>query len=147
MANNIPFIRGLNCTMRLYQNGSVLGNVLAKSWTCEENATEANDPVNGENRDRLDKVTNYYSATLELYQIDQSVMDAIQDAQTPDDDGVLPLVQDAAIQISQRDGGRAAYRLSECKFGPWSQSFSGRADAVMVTLKMRFRFWERINAI
>src|SRR5688572_17462781 len=114
---NIPFFRGQNVVLKLYQNNKPV-YLQAKNWEVEENATEIADGVNGENRDRLDKVTNYYSATVDVFQTDQEVVEAYMEAQSADDNNLLPLKQTAAVQITQRDGVRAAYVLQNVKAGP-----------------------------
>lgn len=146
MASNVPFFRGQNCILKLYQDSKPI-YLQAKNWDVEENATEIAEGVNGEHRDRLDKVTNYFSATVDCFQTDQEVLEAYMEAQDNDDANGLPKKQTAAIQINHRDGTRAAYLLSEVKVGPFKMTNSGRADAVMLNLKLRFRFMKPIQAI
>lgn len=143
---NIPFLRGKDVVIRLYQSGKPL-IVLGKQWNVEQNATEANDPVNGEYRDRLDLVTNFYSGSVDLYQADTDAMDRMIDAQAPEDVSGLPLFQAGAVQKKLRDGTRVAYKMSGLVLGPWSESASGRAETGMLTLKFRFQYWEKIQAI
>lgn len=146
MAANIPFTRGQNVTLKFYQDGKPI-IIQAKNWKVEENATEAADGVNGEIRDRLDKVTNYYTATADLYQADSSVMQSILAAQDADDAQGLPLKQTAAVMKAHRDGTRSAYMMQECKFGPWTDDAPGRSDTIMISFKLRFRFWKKIPTL
>lgn len=146
MASNVPFFRGKDVVLKLYQDGKPV-YIAAKNWDVEENATEVAEGVNGEDRDRLDKVTNYYSASVDIYQADQTFMDAYIAAQAKDDASVLPLKQSAAIMIKHRDGTRAAYLLQEAKFGPTKTTQSGRADAVMLNVKVRFRYYRKVPTI
>ncbi len=146
MASNIPFFRGQNVVLKFYQNNKPV-YLAAKNWDVEENATENADGVNGENRDRLDKVTNYYTATVDIFQTDQEAMAAYIAAQDADDNNQLPLKQTAAVQIKHRDGTRAAYLLQEVKVGPMKISNSSRQEAVMLNLKMRFRYYKPVPAI
>lgn len=146
MSDAVPFFRGQNVVLKARQDNKNV-TLLAKVWDVEENATEVNEGVNGEHRDRLDKVTNFYSISLDVYQTDQEVMQAILDAQDVDDANGLPLKQTCAIQINHRDGTKAAYILQEAKFGAFKMSQSGRADAVMLNWKLRFRFIKKVPAI
>src|SRR5687767_11322537 len=114
MATNIPFFRGQNVTLRVFQNNKPV-YVAAKTWDVEENAAEIADGVNGEDRDRLDKVTNYYSLTVDIFQTDQEVVQAYLDALARDDSAQLPMKQTLGISIKHRDGTRAAYVLQEAK--------------------------------
>lgn len=146
MASNAAFFRGQNCALRLYQNGKSI-TVMGKNFDVEENASENNDGVNGEYRDRVDKTTNYFTCTVDLFQNDQEQMDMMLAAQDVDDAAGFQLKQSAAVQIQQRDGTRAAYLLQECRFGPWKQTYGGRDEAVMMNLKIRCRYVRRVQAI
>ncbi len=137
MANDTKFFRGENAVLKYYQNGKPI-YIACKNWSVDQNATECADGVNGEDRDRLDIVTNYFSASADIFQNDQSVMQSIMDAQAAHDAAGLPPRQAGAIQIRHRDGTRANYLLKEMTTGPWGMNNSGRADAVMLSLKFRF---------
>jgi len=142
--SSVPFFRGQNVTLKFFQDGKPV-LFLAKGWQVQEEATETQEGVNGEDRDRLDKVTNFYSASCDLYQNDQEQMQSIIDAQTANDAQGLPLRQSASVLIRQRDGGKAAYLMSEVTTGAWSLESGGRADPVMLKFKMRFRYWKPIR--
>lgn len=146
MSANIPFFRGQNVVLKLYQDNKPIV-LLAKNWDIEENATEIADGVNGENRDRLDKVTNYFSGSVDVFQADQEQIEAYMAAQDADDTNQLPKTQSGAVQINHRDGTKAAYLLSELKLGPFKTGMTSRQDAVMLNLKFRFRFYKRIPSI
>ena len=146
MASSVPFIRGQNSVLKVYQDGKPV-YLACKTWDIDENAAEIADGVNGEYRDRLDLVVNYFSISTDIFQSDQAVMDMIIAAQEVDDAAGLPLKQIAAIQLQQRDGTRAAYLLQECKFGPFKTTNSSRSDAYMINLKIRARFMKRVPTI
>jgi hypothetical protein len=146
MASNLPFFRGQNVVLKMYQNGKPV-YLAAKNWDVEENATENADGVNGEHRDRLDKVTNYFTASVDIFQTDQAVMEAYIASITADDANQLPLKQTMAIQINHRDGTRAAYLLQECKIGPFKMTNSSRQEAVMLNLKIRFRDFKKVPTL
>jgi len=146
VAANIPFFRGQNVVLKFYQDNKPV-YLAAKNWDVEENATEVADGVNGENRDRLDKVTNYYTATVDIFQTDQEVMEAYLKAQQADDDNLLPKRQTGAVQIKHRDGTRASYLLQEVKAGPMKLNNASRQEAVMLNLKLRFRYYKQVPSI
>jgi len=143
---NVNFFRGEDVTLKIYQDGAPV-YIAAKNWTVDQQATEIQEGVNGEQRDRLDLVTNYYSGSVDIYQADQVLMRAMMDAQQTDDAAATPLEQRASVRIRQRDGTRAAYKLSNCRFGPWTMAQSGRADPVMLTMKFRFTNYDEVQAI
>lgn len=142
----IPFVRGRDAVFKLYQQNKPI-YLPCKTWDIDENATENADGVNGEDRDRLDKVTNYFTCKLEVFQQDQSLILAYMAAQNQDDASLLPLVQTGAIQIRQRDGTRAAYLLEEMKIGPLKETLSSRQEVVMLSLTVRFRYWKPVPSI
>ncbi len=139
------FYRGENVVFKFYQNGRPVF-IAAKNWSVDQNATEVADGVGGENRDRLDIVTNYFSASCDVFQNDQALMQAILDSQTAHDAAGLPLKQSAAIQIRHRNGTKATYLLKEVCAGPWGQNMSSRSEAVMLNLKMRFTKFEPVQS-
>lgn len=143
---NVPFFRGENVTLKIYQSNSRVV-FPGKSFSVEQNATEVADGVNGENRDRLDIVTNSFSGSVDIYQADQTVMNALLAAQTAHDAQGLPLPQHGAVEIRQRDGIVAVYLMTEMVLGPWTNNASGRSDAVMLTLKFRFREWKPMQSV
>lgn len=146
MAANIPFVRGQNVVFKFYQDNKPV-YIPAKVWDVEENATEVADDVGGEDRSRLDKVTNFYSMSIDIFQADQAVVQAYLDSQATDDAAQLPKKQTGALQIKHRDGTRAAYLLQEMKAGPMKLSMSSRTDAYMLNLKVRFRYFKNVPSI
>lgn len=149
MAANDPFIRGENVVLRLYQQkGSALKPVYlaAKNWKVTENATEVNEGVNGENRDRLDKVTNFYEVTFDIYLPDMEFLTAYMEAQTAMDNNQFPLKQTLAVLI-KTPRGNYAYSCQEAMVGPFDHNNSGRADSNMMSCKARFRYYKQVQAI
>ncbi len=146
MAFNSPFNRGKDVVLRIYQDGKAI-YIAAKNWDVTENAVEVADGVNGEQRDRLDKVTNFFSCSVDIFQTDMAIVKKMMEAQAADDASALPLVQTAAVQIKNRDGTRNVFLLKECKFGPLTLTESGRSDAFMLNLKIRCRFFEEAQSV
>lgn len=146
MASSIPFIRGQNVKLRFYQNGRPI-YIPVKNWKVTENATENADGVNGEKRDRLDKVTNFFEVTFDVFQENEDLMTAIMDAQEVDDSAGLPLKQTFAVQKEIRDGTKLAYICTEAKVGPWEETMSSRQEANMIGMKARFRWYKKVPSI
>lgn len=141
--NNIPFTRGKNVQMKLYNDGNPV-IINAKNWSVEQNAVEVADDVNGEIRSRLDLVTNYFQGTVDIYESDEAVMNEIMKQQANDDAFAAPLQQSASIRKRHNDGSKAAYRCKNMKWGPWTSAAPGRTEANMLTLKFRFTDWEQV---
>lgn len=144
--NSVPFFRGKDVTLRFSSNGKPI-YLAGKNFQWNQVAVEAADGVNGEDRDRLDLITNYYEGSVDIYQADESVMLALIDQQTNDDANGAPFIQTGSVRINHRDQTRAAYKMKGMKLGPWTQSMSGRTDPSMLTIKFRFTRWEPTQAI
>ncbi len=143
MSENDAFYRGQNVTFKIYQQFRPI-YIAGKNWEVNQNSTEIADDVNGEKRSRLDIITNFYDASVDIFQSDQEVMDALIAAQQTADDAGLPLKQTASLLIEHRNGTKAAYMMLGCCFGPWKTNGSNRTDAVMLNLKMRFTKWKKV---
>lgn len=141
--NNIPFTRGKNVQLKLYNDGRPVV-IDGKNWSVEQNAVEVADDVNGEDRSRLDIVTNYFSGTVDIYESDETLMNEIMAQQDNQDAFGAPLKQSASIRKRHNDGTKAAYRCSNMVWGPWTSSAPGRTEANMITLKFRFTRWEAV---
>ena len=61
------FVSGKNTTFKAYWNAQVW-TLAVKSWSIEEVAVEAEDGVNGEQRDRLQKITKYFKCTFDCWE-------------------------------------------------------------------------------
>jgi len=142
MAENI---RGKDVTIRLAFNNAPL-IVKAKTIEVNENADEITDDVNGEDRSELDIVTNYFEINLENYTPNMDVINASlaeianQDAQNPQTRKIV------VIRFTLRGGGPVAYNAKQVTRSPFNLKAGGRKEAVMTTLKLRARYFDRIQA-
>ncbi len=143
MSAPLPFVRGQNAVLTFSQDRRPV-TIRVKTYDLTEESSEHSDGVNGEHRDRLDKTINSFSLSMDLFQEDQTIMEAYMAAQDADDANQLPLHQTMAIQITHRDGTRASYILQECKVGPMKLSNSSRQEVFSLNLKVRFRFMKRV---
>ena len=147
MSFNDPNVRGENAKLRCFQqlNGSIKPVIVPiKNWKITENATEIAEGVQGENRDRLDKVTNYYEITFDVYKNDATFLNTYILAQEELDANNVPLKQLFSVQFDMVGGGRAAYSLQEAVVGPIDIGMTGRQDPIMISVKARCRFMKPI---
>lgn len=141
-----PFFSGKDAVLRLFINGkeTILN---CKSWDANPNVTKVNDGVNGEDRDRLQVIVNYFEFTASCF------MDKAQ--QIPDvlayygnnDAQVTPYDAAAAIQFKLLDGSKAAYVAKEVTVDDIKISNSGRTDRVMLSLNFRARYFDAVPSI
>ena len=141
---NFPFTRGKNVSFKLFSDGNP-HIIPGKNWNVEQNATEVVDDVNGEIRSRLDIITNYFSAAVDIFEADEDIMSMLMAQQANDDAYAAPLEQSCSLRVRHNDGTKAAYRLKGAVFGPWNRTMSGRTEANMINLKIRFTDWERVS--
>jgi hypothetical protein len=143
---DIPFFRGKDAVFRLFMDGRerILN---AKTWSAKRNTTDGADGVNGEDRDRPYSVTNFYDLSVTCYQKDASILLALLEDQDNDDAGVLPLDKAVGLNIKIQDGSRAAFVAKEVTLGAWELNQGGRADAVMLTIPLRARYFSKVAAL
>lgn len=141
---NKPFVRGKDATLRLFFDGKpYLFDV--QNWRLGRNATVINDDVCGEDRSRLDSVTNFYSLTVRvLYSTAEQLKMLLKD-QENDDAGAVPLDKQVAGVLREKGGGRAAFRLTNVVLDDWDIGAEGRADAVSINLPLRCQYVDEVK--
>lgn len=143
---DLLFLKGINSVFKFYLDGSEI--VLnCKSWDCKVNVTKISDGVNGEDRDRLDRVVNYFEITADCFQRNMDILQAaLKDIQN-DDSVVPPLDKAGGIRMKIYDGSKKAYLCKEMVWDDFSMNASGRADRTMMKLTMRFRYFTEVKSI
>jgi hypothetical protein len=144
--SDIPFFRGKDAVFRLFQDGRER-IVNGKTWSVKRNTTDGADGVNGEDRDRPYSVTNFYDLSVTCYQKDASILLALLEDQANDDAQTVPLDKAVGINIRIQDGSRAAFVAKEVTLGAWELNQGGRADAVMLTIPLRARYFSRVTSL
>ena len=114
-----------------------------KSWSCKPNVTEIADGVCGEERDRLDTVTNYYELQVEAFLADLKPVIAMLKDTANRDQNVLPLKKQATLTIKPNDGSKFAFVASEMTLGAWELAVAGRNDRAMIKIPLRARYFDQ----
>jgi hypothetical protein len=142
----VPFFRGKDARFRFFFDGTE--RVLrAKTWDVSRNASKHADGVNGEDRDRLDSVTNYFEASVTAFQEDVAAWRWLLSDIENKDAQTLPLDKGAAITIKIIDGSKAAFVLDEVEVDDWKIAQGGRAEAVMLTIPLRARYFKEAPSL
>lgn len=141
---NKPFVRGKDSTLKLFITGNPV-QVDVKSWTIKREVTKVSDPVCGEDRDRLDTVTNFYSINLQVYYGTAKLLKALLEDQENDDAGALPLERDVAGVLREKGGAKGAMRLTGVTLDDWDIGAGSRADSVMVNLPLRSQYVDEVK--
>ncbi len=141
-----PFVRGKNTIFRFFLDGKTL-DVDIKDWEITKNVTTHNDPVNGEQSDRLDASFTHYSGTCNIYTKDANALDALLDDQANEDASAIPLIKAASMKMMPRDGSSQSYVCGDMIFDGTSLKSGSRTDAVMLTLPYRFRTLKKVPSL
>ena len=141
---DIPFLVGAKATFRFYMQNAA-GNLqeqraYAKTWRVKRNVTQIQDSVGGEDRDRLQAVTNFYELTAELHMRDAGFWRALTGYVLNTDAGLTPFQIAGGLKLFIADGSNAAFVLREMVVDGEEVSQAGRDRTMMMTLPARFRY-------
>lgn len=137
-----PFASGKNHKLVFILNDDKV-TLFPRTWNVKENATISADPVNGEDRDRLQKVVNFYEMSVNAYVDTFKPLDAlIANSKHLD---LLTGAQPAgiAMMIYPNDGTKALYQGRELSIDDWEYNPGERATRAMMTIPIRFRYFDK----
>jgi hypothetical protein len=123
--------------------------VIVKTWSIEEVATEVADDVNGEERSRLQILTNYYKANFACYDDGSSnyLQNLLQSTQNDDAfNPQIPLNGGLLFNYLSGSGTQAAFAMNAATRGPLKVGSGGRVERVMHDLSMRFQYFNQVPA-
>ena len=143
-----PFWSGKNATVSFFMDGANKVPVVVESWSCKPNVTAVNDGVNGEDRDRLQTMVNYYQFTLNCKQ--EGVKDLLKLLVNikNDDQNTLPLNKGLAFIIKPNDGTTSMFQVSgDVTVDDWEWANSGRTDRQKLTIPMRSQYFTEVPTI
>lgn len=141
-----PFFSGKDAVMRLFINGAeVILNL--DTWDAGPNVTKAADGVNGEDRDRLQTIMNYFELTSKGWMDKAAQIPAVMNYISNNDAQVQPL--DAAVALSFKilDGSKLAFVAKEVTIDDWKITQGGRTTRVNFSLNMRARYFDPIPTL
>lgn len=142
------FISGKHSVARVYLNNQPW-NIKVKSTKVQEMAAVIEDNVNGENRARLQKLTNFFHVTHVIYddgnssQILQNYLinQANEDANNP------ALALNGGLLFKYLDGTKGGYTMRGCSLDPFDLDIGGRTERVMHTVSYRAQYFELVPAV
>lgn len=140
-----PFASGKNNKIVLVLNEKRV-EIEAKNWTVEENATEDEDDVCGEDRSRPQKVVNFYTMSIECFVKNAKLLKALIDYSKHLD--LLTGPQESAIgmMIYPNDGSAALFEGREVLIGAWRYASGDRRSRSMTTIPIKVRYFEPVGA-
>lgn len=142
----VPPMKGKNASLVFFQNAK-RRVLLFKSWNVKPNTTKANDGVNGEQRDRLSKVLNFYEITGQILWQDAEILDVYLEAQELEDANVAPIDQQGAVRLQPNDGTRRSFVLVDLILDDFDANNASRSETMMVTVNMRCTDLKKAKAV
>lgn len=146
MATPPPLMSGKDA-VTIFMLGNSKVEFLSKTWEVKEDAVEAHDDVNGEDRTRDQKIINGYDITLGCFMENMRLLEAlIADSQQRD---TRTQPQDASLGFLLRpsDGSRKGFAGKEITVGAWTWANSGRTERMMINFPLRARYLEKVPTI
>jgi len=139
---SIPHASGKDATINLFINGSAVATLDIKSWSCKRNTTKIDDGVQGENRDRLDAITNSFSIDLEGFNQTMTKLQALLTDLANDDAQVQPTDKQVSFVIKPRDGTKVGFLAKGCCLDDWEIGAQGRTDRIMSKIPLRAQYFD-----
>lgn len=143
----VDFVYGKDTKFKVYFNNNNWP-ISVHTWSIVEVAVEADDPVNGEDRDRSQKITKYYGCQFNCYEDgSSSILQNILAMQAAQDSNLPNLPFNGGVLFKYRDGTRGAFVLKDCTFGPMSMSDGGRTTVFKHDLKFKAKYFSQVPAV
>ncbi|HEU4728386.1 MAG TPA: hypothetical protein VFT22_10865 [Kofleriaceae bacterium] len=141
-AGPAPFFLGKHCKFRFFQNAQAV-TVDVLKWSVKPNVTKYQDGVNGEDRDRIGRETNFFEGTFECRQVDTSALKALLASQDNDDAGVVPLDQAVGVTVTPPNQNKAAFVGKGVVIDDWEWASEGRTERHRLTIPFRCRYFDQ----
>ncbi len=135
-------LKGLHSTLVLFVGSSKLDAPDVQQWSVKPNVTKINDGVCGEDRDRLDKVINFYDINLTMFNANVDKVLALLGYDLSTDLDAQPTVQ-FGIRV-KAFGRKNGFSATEMVIDDWEWKAGGRADRQMVTIPTRTRYFKTL---
>ena len=146
-----PFLSGKDAKFRLYMDDGTgkLGEVIltAKTWSFKKNVTKTADGVDGEDRDRLGVITNYFEMTASCMTTSADQVEAFILDQANDDAQATPLDKAGRIRLKVIGGKAKNFLLSELVMDDFDLGQGDRAERLMVNISLRFRYFTKTKSV
>jgi hypothetical protein len=142
-----PFFRGKDVTL-IFLRDSQRVEFKCKTIDVKRNATNANDGVNGEDRDRLDSITNFYEIQIECFMEDARELQMLLDEDAQRDTRTQPLENGVGLLVRPNNGTKYSAQASQVTIDDWDWSAApGRTEASMLKVPLRARYFNTIPSV
>lgn len=143
----IPHATGKDYKFSFFINGTPVAEFDIKSFAVTRNVTEVTDDVLGEDRSRLDAITNYFTIDASTFVTTAAQMQALMDEQANEDANGATTVKSFAIILTPRAGSgpKTGFLAKEISLGGWKLDASGRTERSMINYPLRARYFDPVS--
>lgn len=139
-------MNGKDVTVTVFRDGNPQQDFAAKSFQLKRNSTEINDPVLGEDRDRLDTLTNSYSISFSIYTATAKFIDTLMDEQAGQDSSAAKIDKAVSLKFKTKGGGKFGLMVSgEMTIDGWEIGAGGRGERIMTSVPMRAQYVKKVS--
>jgi hypothetical protein len=118
------------------------------SWSAKPNVTDANDGVCGEDRDRLQTITNFYEVSLTCKQTGVDDLKKLLVDTDNDDAAALPLDKQIGILVRPHNGTSVGFVTSgDTAIGGWDWASPGRSERQTLTIPIRAQYFKPVQTL
>jgi len=137
---SVPFLSGKNVkNVFIRDNEKVVLN--DSSFEVKPNGVEIADGVNGENRDRLDYIINFYDINVTSFTAKLELVEAFIAEQKDRDTNTIPKDKAVGMVVQCNDGTtKSLVMWGDVTIGNWGLGIRGRTDRVQVTMPIRCQY-------
>lgn len=140
------FISGKNAQFIFFQDSNrVVLDV--RTWDVGPNGEAVADGVNGEDRDRLQFIINFFEINCECFLQGVEPIRAMLANQAENDLNVEPLEKGIGLIIQPNDGTQAAFEAGEVTTDAWKWNSPGRVDRGTLNIPLRSRTFEEVPTL
>jgi hypothetical protein len=137
----IPFWKGKDSKIIfLFEENQLAIDVI--NWEVERQGVEVQEPVCGEERDRLEFVVTHFRVTIEAKQQELAAMKAFLAHQKNLDARTIPKESVVAFLIYPNNGTRASFSASGYVLDAWKMGAGGRTERNALSIPGRCRYFD-----
>lgn len=143
----IPHATGKDFKFSFFINGTPVAEFDIKSFSVTRNVTDVTDDVLGEDRSRLDAITNFFTIDAATFVTTARQIQALLDEQVNDDANGTPTQKSFACVLTPRGGAgpKTGFIAKEVSLGGWKLDASGRTERSMLNYPLRARYFDAVS--
>ena len=146
MAGEIPFWKGKDAKLVVsFLEEKII--VDHTDWKVKRQGEAIADDICGEDRSRLDYVTNFFAVEINAMQQKVDLMKAFIKEQKAKDLRSIPKQSNIAILIFPNNGTQAAFQMREYTLDDWEVGYSSRKERNKVSMPGRCRYFDELPTL